>query len=219
MKLGSIEVIASVKKATFAEARGVAIQVVDENGAVVGHLVPIGAWIFVDTLVVDSMRMWRQRSMRMFLTQFESTFDKTLRYLRELSVEKNDRLLFLIYSDDYVLKGHIGISGAAGDSAELDNLMRGAAGGHPDLMYLSEMALIRWCARVANLKRLHLRALSYNELVIQLHERVGFRICERGPLKKIRRDDLVVHESCDSSDANVGYQLVKMTLRCDEVSQ
>jgi RimJ/RimL family protein N-acetyltransferase len=212
LKLGNIEVIASLKKTTFTAARGVAVQVVDADGVVVGCLVPVGEWILQDGSSVEAIRAWRQRAMRMFLTQFQSTVEKTFRYLREFSIARENRLLFLIYDRDGLLVGHLGVSDVDGSSGELDNLMRGTPGGHRDLVYFSELALIDWCFQVLKIDRLHLRALSYNGLALELHERVGFETMARLPLRKVGSDDLTVYQVCSEQEASVAYRCVLMEL-------
>ena len=166
--------ISSMKRSTFSEALQLSIDVFDKSKNAVGKLVPVGDWILDDKDKIELIRSWRQRTMRMFLTQFESTYEKTYGYLKNLTIAQEGRIFFLIYDADNRLIGHMGIADVDGNTGELDNLMRGVEGGDPRLVYFAEIALLDWCFKNLGIKESDVRVLSYNWLVTSLHEEVGY---------------------------------------------
>ena len=114
------KVISDMKCHSFSEAIIKAIPVMNVNGVKLGKLVPVGEWIVDDKDKVELIRAWRQRTMRMFLTQFESAFDRTLGYLKNLSIAQEGRIFFLIYDVSDRLVGHMGIADVDGNSGDDD---------------------------------------------------------------------------------------------------
>ncbi len=206
------DTILQMKKISLEDALQVRILVSDKEKNFVGYLVPVGEWILSDESKIELIRSWRQRNIRMFLTQFESTFDKTLGYLKKLSIEQNGRIFFLLYDDSDRFVGHMGIADVDGSKGELDNLMRGLDGGHPRLIYLAEVALLNWCFINLGISEIDVRVLSYNWLVLSLHEEVGYKFVENIPLMKICKDGIVFHDVTSSEDSNVEYGCIKMLL-------
>ncbi len=210
-----IDAISLMKKASFEEAFSSRVYILDKQRNVIGFLVPVGEWILADEVKIEQIRMWRQRTMRMFLTQFESTFEKTFGYLKHLSIEQQGRMFFLIYDDKHRFVGHVGIAGVDGIKGELDNLVRGVDGGHPRLVYFAEVALLNWCFQNLGIVESDVRVLSYNWLVLSLHEEVGYKHIENIPLKKVTKDGVVFHEAVTTDESNVNYSCTKMLLQKD----
>lgn len=205
--------ISSMKRSTFSEALELSIDVFDKRKNTIGKLVPVGDWILDDKDKIELIRSWRQRTMRMFLTQFESTYEKTFGYLKNLSIAQEGRIFFLIYDTDNRFIGHMGIADVDGKTGELDNLMRGVEGGDPRLVYFAEIALLDWCFKNLEITESDVRVLSYNWLVISLHEEVGYVHKEKIPLNKKTKDGVTFHDVVGDSESNVKYSCVKMLLK------
>lgn len=210
------KIIFDLKCKSFSEANIKAIPVLNMNGIKLGKLVPVGLWIADDTEKIGLICAWRQRNMRMFLTQFESTFDRTLDYLKNLSIARDSCILFLIYDIFDRLVGHIGIANVDGNSGELDNLMRGVDGGDPRLVYFSEIALLDWCFKTLGINQSEVRFFSYNWLVLSLHEEVGYSFVNNSPLKKYEKNSVIFHDVVAEGESNVNYSSVKMLLKKDD---
>jgi len=206
------DAILLMKKSSFEGAFSVRILISDKAHNFVGYLVPVGDWILSDESKIELIRLWRQKNMMMFLTQFESTFEKTLGYLKNLSIEQKGRIFFLLYDDSDRFVGHMGIADIDGSKCELDNLMRGLDGGHPRLIYFAEVALLNWCFKNLGVSESNVRVLSYNWLAISLHREVGYKLVENIPLKKISKDGVVSHDVTSPEDSNVKYACTKMLL-------
>jgi hypothetical protein len=150
--------------------------------------------------------------MRMFLTQFESTYERTLGYLKNLSIAQQGRIFFLLYDSSNRFVGHMGIANVNGKKGELDNLMRGMEGGDPTLVYFAEIALLNWCFTKLGIIESDVRLLSYNWLVISLHQEVGYVHKEKVHLKKRIEQGVTFHDEASESESNVRYSCIKMLL-------
>jgi hypothetical protein len=214
-----VKVISSMKKSSFQDAMDSRINVSDKEQNTIGYLLPVGKWILCDEQKIEKIRLWRQKSMRMFLTQFDSTFDKTLDYLKSLSIAQEGRLFFLLYdaSDQFI--GHLGLADVDGIKGELDNLMRGVYGGHPNLVHFAELALLDWSFKNLDIVESDVRVLSYNWMVVSLHEEVGYKLVEQIPLKKLLHNGIVNHTPTTMNEANVKYFCLKMVLKREEFYQ
>lgn len=207
--------LARLKTATREAAAERALPLHNRAGEAIGSLLPIGPWLLDDAAQIAAISAWRQRAMRMFLTQFTATPENTRHYLEALSIGEPGRLLWLILDERGRCIGHVGLSGATaadGGRAELDNLMRGVEGGDPRLVHSAEVALLRWAFEQLGLQHIDVRVVSYNWMVIALHEEVGFQTTRQAPLHKRVDGDLTLHDECAAEQANVRYHCTHMAL-------
>lgn len=196
----------TLKRSTFKEALQHSLTVLDEKNNPIAALVPIGEWALSDEELVNNFGKWRQTFMRFFLSQFEVSAASTKGYLQKLSINQPDRIFFAIYVDDELF-GHIGLSNVNDTEAELDNIIRGKSGGHNDLMYFSEKALLDWAFYTLKMQNIVAQVMSKNFMAISLHQRFGFELKEQYHLKKITTGSSVIYERCDKSNATEKFFL------------
>jgi len=205
--------ISEMKCNSYLEAKKKAISIFNDEKKLIGELVPVGEWILKDSVCIESISSWRQKSMKMFLTQFESTYDKTYVYLKKLSIDEGGRLFFMIYDDANNVIGHIGVSNVDGIQGELDNLMRGSSGGDRRLIYFAEATLLNWCFLNLGIQKFLVYVISYNWIVMNLHTEMGFLIDEKFSLRKFVENETTFHEKVGMFDKNVGYSAIRMNLK------
>ena len=195
-----------LKKDSFSEALICSIPILNLEGDEIAKLIPIGNWALNDSHLLQSFASWRKIFMRFFLTQFETSAQSTAAYLENLSIKQSNRIFFGIYLDNDLI-GHIGLSNIVIDEAEIDNLIRGKSGGHTDLMYFVEKTLLEWAFINLKVDKIVGRMLSKNFMAMSLHQRFGFSLKERLPLKKVTRHETVSFERCASEEATEKFFL------------
>jgi RimJ/RimL family protein N-acetyltransferase len=195
---------------------GAVVAICDDAGTRVGSLVPIGAWILERHDLIEAIAEWREKNSRMFFTQFASTAERTRAYLAGAIVAAPNRVLHLICDATDQAVGHIGLNNIDGGSAELDNLIRGRSGGHPRLIHFAERAFLAWAFATHSLRRIDVRYFSFNWMVRDLHEAMGFGDPVRTPLRKQEEPGLVRFEPCSAESANVDFATVRMQLTRDQ---
>jgi len=208
--------IQNLKANSFDEASSRSIFICNSNKKIIGKLLPVGDWILADREKIELMRDWRQKTMRMFLTQFQSTYERTYSYLKNISIGQDSRILFLLYDEQERFVGHVGIADIDGNGGELDNLMRGVEGGDPRLIYFSEITLLNWCFTQLGLRQSKVGVLSYNWMAISLHGEVGYTVSEQISLHKSEKDGVILHDVSSKCDSNVKYAYIKMLLMKDD---
>ena len=129
--------ITSMKADSFDKALSNALSIFDSKKNEIGKLVPIGNWIVTDKKKIENLSTWRQKNMKFFFSQFISSYKRTLWYIKNFSIEKNNRIFFLIYDDKNELIGHIGLADIEKNFGVLDNLIRGVDKGNPKLIFYS----------------------------------------------------------------------------------
>jgi RimJ/RimL family protein N-acetyltransferase len=149
---------------------------------------------------------WRQTFMRFFLTQFSTSKKSTRGYLKDLSIRQTDRIFFAIYVDN-ILFGHIGLSNVNESKAEMDNMIRGVSGGHKNLMYFSEKAVLTWAFDTLKVETVDAKVMSRNFIALSLHERLGFKLKERFFLRKVIHESSFSYEICEKYDATEKFFL------------
>jgi hypothetical protein len=205
--------ITSMKVDFFDDALSNALPIFDLKKNEIGKLIPIGNWILTHKEKIEDLSKWRQKNMKFFFSQFNSSYKRTLWYIKNFSIEQNNRIFFLIYANNDKLIGHIGLAEIEKNFATMDNMVRGEEGGDPKLMYYSMIAIINWSFKILNIENLYGRIISYNWLTIFLYEEISFKIIERIPLKKIEENGEINHKDVDSSESNVRYFCTKVLLK------
>lgn len=150
------------------------VSIINERKEVIGYLVPISPELARQDGLAATLCRWRQRSMKYYLTQFKATPERTLTWLQQIVVLEDDRLLFLITTEEDKMIGHIGLCNIASDNVEIDNLVRGEQGGDLKLVFYAEIAVINWIIRVLQLKNIYLRQFTDNHMGAALHSSIGF---------------------------------------------
>lgn len=212
MKMGVQKIISDMKSLNLTEAENLAIPILNVDGKNIGKLIPVGNWVLSESDLIESIRTWRHKTMKMFMTQFESTYEKTYNYLKDIAISHGNRIFFIISDDDGRMIGHIGLANIDAGRGELDNLMRGVDGGDPRLIYYAELALLNWGFEALGISKNVVHVISYNWLVLALHEEVGYTLVEKEALKKIEDAGLVYHEVVELNDANVKYSNIKLSI-------
>lgn len=160
------------------------IVIEDDDKHYLGRLTLIRPSDLKNDFYIESLTKWRTKFMRYFLTQFPASVDKTRIWLKDIVLPSENRLLFFIFDSRDNLVGNFGVANICGDRCELDNLIRGERGGHPKLIYFSEIALLKWLFGERGMNFVNLHVFSSNSLTLKLHKSVGFEEIGRKPLYK-----------------------------------
>ena len=195
------------------------IPVINARNVKVGRLKPIGTHLANDEEIVNSLADWRRRFKRFFFTQFEVTGERTKRWLNEVVVKDDTRILFLIVDATNRLTGHVGACSIREDSAELDNFIRGTRGGDPKLMLLSGLSLIGWLHGVLKIEKIHARVLADNFRTLSVYEAAGCfkrsalpEFLTGGQTADENAGGLTTAASDDQARLEEGAEFVRMTL-------
>jgi len=161
------------------------LPVFDRSERIVGYLAPIGTMLAKDNLLAEDLTQWRRANANMFLSSFDLSAARTQRWLNETVITDDSKLLFLVTDAQGRRLGQYGLRDIGPDSAELDNGIRGEAGGHPHLFFYVELAVMSFCFGQLNVKRVITRAFSDNYLALRLHNMVGLTIDGNEPLVSV----------------------------------
>ncbi|PDS80749.1 GNAT family N-acetyltransferase [Rhizobium sp. L43] len=159
------------------------IDLVDENGAPIGKLVPLTVRHLDDDVILGKLTDWRNANMSFFLTHFTATIERTRSWLANVVFKNPTQLMFLIYASDQLI-GHFGFKDLTDDDVLLDNAMRGERGGHPKLLQVAGRALIDWLFEKTDVETIYGYVLTTNASAIMLNRAMGFGLWEKYPLNK-----------------------------------
>lgn len=200
------------KFGTSEDAFSARVPIMHRDDGPVGSLVPVGPWALSGHGIPEAITSWRVRFNKMFPTQTDVTVESTTAHLESRSIQDDGSILFLIYTDTDDLIGHLGVARLNDEMFELVNLVRGAKGGHADLIYCAEVALLDFVFSFGQHDTCCAEAMSFNWRVLKLHERVGFKTAGSHPLRKIENEKGVFHEIVSPADANVDYTVSYLEL-------
>ena len=125
---------------------------------------------------------WRNENPTLSAKPFTATEEGTERWLDEQILGRDDRLLYLVLSQECVAIGHIGFSSFDYDAkcCEVDAVLRGDSGAPKGSMAFALRALLRWGIEALGLRSIRLRVFSDNSHAIRFYLRNGFVIEQEG---------------------------------------
>jgi hypothetical protein len=196
---------------------GIAFAVHDNLGRIIGAVRAIDFEVGNDLAVLDQMTRWRKTNASNFFTQFVPTIERTRRWINDVILPDPTRILFLVESEDGRRLGQFALCSITGGAAQLDNGIRGEAGGNPQLFYFVELAVIQFCFEHLKVERIFGCMFSNNVMAILLHKAVGLSIEKVERLRKSEYQDEVRFDPVtDPNQVNTEVQL--FTLATDRKS-
>jgi hypothetical protein len=191
-------------------------QVYDDNGTLIGAIVPIDHSIANDLIVLEQLTNWRKNNATSFFTQFLPTVERTRLWLRDVVLPDPTKILFLVEDTDGRKVGQFGLCGITTEDAELDNAIRGESGGHPQLFYFVELTIIRFCFEYLGVKRVVGNLFSNNHMSLFLHKSIGFTVEKTFFLQKtVNQDGIRFYAVKNIEQSNVKIQQLYITLNCE----
>lgn len=170
------------------------LPVYDDAGEILAYLRPITA-DYRKTIKDCALLLgnWRTENPSISDSVFEVTIERTQKWLDNLVVGRDDRLLFLIMTLDGRYIGHVGYSSFCYEdrTAEIDSILRGVHGAYPGIMTFAVRTLLRWGIDVLKLRNIKLSTGIDNLRAQELYRRCGFVLKSRKALVKVVTQDEV----------------------------
>jgi hypothetical protein len=207
------EILADRRKWLDPSGSGLCIAVHDDQGQVIGAVRTIDAAMGNDLEVLEQLTDWRRANAANFFTQFTPTVERTRRWLNAVILADPTRIMFLVEDENGRRVGQFGLCGITATEAQLDNGIRGEAGGHPRLFYFVELAVIRFCFECLGVQRIFGNMFSNNIMAVLLHKSVGLTVenvqslCRTESGGEVRFDPVA-----DPGQSNTKVQLLTLSL-------
>lgn len=157
---------------------------------------------------VDRLSVWRNQNVRSFLTEFDATPARTLRWLTSSVAQDSSRILFMIDEEGQPPLGYIGLAFIDWKQsfAEADSVVRGREG-RSGVMSGALQTLIGWGRESLGLSAFGVRVLAENP-ANSFYSRFGFRERTRIGLRCERSPGLVAWKEVGAGDAGNDRSLI-----------
>ncbi|MEK7581036.1 MAG: GNAT family protein [Patescibacteria group bacterium] len=134
-------------------------------------------------ILIKNIALWRRREAFWFGDTFKVTVKRTKKWLKDLVIDNQDRILFAIEDEYGRFYGHLGFYRyrRRDNSCELDNVVRGLKN-IPGLMTTCVTTLVSWGFKNLNIDRLYLITFNDNVRAVNLYKRCGFKTVRKIPL-------------------------------------
>lgn len=192
------------------------IPIINRDNNHIGALACVDRDFASNIEIISALTDWRRQYMHYFLTQFEASDLRTKLWLENTVIPSHDRIFFVILLISGDLIGNSGICNMTSTSGELDNLIRGRKGGHPKLIYYSEIALLSWMFGYLDYQMSNLHVFSNNFPTIKLHTSVGFKISDNIKITQRKSPGLIEHLLNSDEGDSVSYSYLEMSLYRDK---
>lgn len=175
----------------------------DDKGQKMGKLKPVvDSKMRDNSEIVKFITKLRKYYKDKFLTQFEATEERTKKWLDEQIRKRNDKLIFMIETNDKQIVGHMGvIFFEEGNSiCELDNIAKDKDCRIPRIMTFAMKTFINWLHDFLKMEKIKLRVFSDNLKAQELYFRCGFSKTQEIGLKKETTEDGVKYVPIQEND-------------------
>lgn len=170
------------------------LPVYGDDGELMAYLRPITA-DYRKTIKDCALLMgkWRAENPSISASTFEITTERTEKWLDNLIIGREDRLLFMIETLEHDYIGHVGYSNFCYETrtAEIDSILRGVKNVYPGIMTFSIKSLLKWGKETLNLENIELSTDTDNVKSQALYKRCGFVIkSKKAMVKKVLPDEV-----------------------------
>lgn len=212
MNCRQIDIINFLKSANQGDYAAKNILIKKENGEYIGKLVPLDELSANDQSTIAALTLWRKKSMNNFLTQFEATIERTRKWLNEVVLKDNTRILFIIVDGAGKAVGNIGVCNISENQAELDNVIRGEKVGDPGFMFFVGIAILSWLYWGMGVDSVVLHVFSNNIRAINLYSSIGFSERQRFDLRRTCDGEDVKYLVNSINGIAVDFQYIEMVM-------
>lgn len=179
------------------------IPVYNDHDELIAYLRPITA-DYRDTIkdCAELMGRWRAENPSISASTFEITKERTEKWLDNLIIGREDRLLFMIQTLNGRFLGHVGYSNFRYDekTAEIDSILRGVKDEFPGIMTFALHSLLWWGKEVLRLEHIELTTGPDNHKAQALYRRCGFIEKKRKAMIKVVKEDEVRWDDAPDPD-------------------
>lgn len=181
------------------------IPILNENAEIIGILKPITydySTIFPNC--IELMSKWRRENPSLSNSIFEVTDARTRKWIDDLILRREDRLLFLIDDLENNHLGHIAYSSFdfLNQTAEIDAVLHGEHDGVHNIMTYTIKAMIQWGFNELSLSDIYLVTNDDNERAINLYQKCDFKIIGEIPLYRRELENEIRWDADDTRDVS-----------------
>lgn len=140
---------------------------------------------------IGLLSKWRKENPEGFANVFEVSEKRTEFWIDNILLKREDRILFIIYNEDELPLGHIGLSSFdfKNKSCEIDNVVRGNKSVSKGIMSIALNTLVDWGQLLLRLNGIFLKVLDDNVHAKNFYFQNGFVEITKIPLYKEVLDD------------------------------
>lgn len=168
----------------------------------VGFLIPLSYAHQNDDYLIQKLTDWRNANVHVYPTQFTATLESTRAWLKDRLLGVDDRILFLVVTNNGEVIGHIGFNSCINDELlfEIDNVVRGDESKERGIFSQAIVALMEWARKTLYVNGFFLRVMDDNDHAINFYKKNGFIEESRIPLVKEEKEGFISYQEAKSDE-------------------
>lgn len=150
------------------------------------YLIPVTELIFEYPKYIEIMAEWRKNNPTVSNKYFQVTTESTKNWIKNIILDDNTKILFLIFDSNFVPIGQMGLSNINFEkkSGFIYAVIKGDKNAQKGIMEWSLREMTSWGDKELGICEYYLDVQEMNERAIRLYQRVGFVPVARIPLEK-----------------------------------
>jgi perosamine synthetase len=152
-------------------------------------LVPISVLHIEDASLIELLCKLRNLHIEIYPNSTPVTLGSTRSWLKNIVIENDMRILFLVVDSFLNIQGHLGLWQRDEKTIELDNVLKSKDCNVRGLFTLAVKAVESWINEVANVSELSLRVLDSNQHAKDFYEKLGYEGVSRSPIQWVTDPD------------------------------
>jgi len=183
------------------------LEITKPNGELMGWFSPLTIHSITDESLIQNLTDWRSLHKQCFFTQFDPTTPRTKEWLRTMVIPDDSKILFIICDANGIPIGNYGLRNIYKASAELDNILLGDSKSRGPFVLLAMKIFIEWVFFKFGFMHLNGSVFKNNQPSVLVHKRLGFRIINELPMKRIENYEMIQYVPIGAGDKPDAYIL------------
>jgi hypothetical protein len=188
----------------------------DEGMNEIGFLKAFDRADLDDRALIETMAEARTGFKRFFLTQFDVTPENKRAWLESSVLGNDNKMLFLVETQDGRVVGQDGFTLLGGGAFALDGTMRWARGGHMRLFEMSQLERARICFGLLGLSLCKIELFKKNAMAAYVVRKGGFAFEKEHQLSVSHEGGKVVYARVGAGSANTDEKLWTFSMTREE---
>ena len=158
------------------------------------HLIPVSEFDENDKKLISNLCRLRNNFGKYFPNNSKTNIFKTKKWLKNNVIKSTNRILFILYNNNYDFLGHIGLANKSSKSIEIDNVIKDLDNKKNIDFSKVIKKLIQWIQNTLFITSIYVRVNEKNKRAIKFYKKNNFKLSQKKNLMNKNISDHIIME-------------------------